>query len=98
MLRCRYYCGLWHPVVAEYVTLTHDGYAGQKALKTIMAIAQGCKLDMRRFADELDLADLADALNQSPPPAVIEVQKDGKFYRVVNRRWDDDERRVHQEN
>jgi len=98
MLRCRYYCGLWHPVVAEYVTLTHDGYAGQKALKTIMAIAQGCGLDMRRFADELDLADLADALNQSPPPAVIEVQKDGKFYRVVNRRWDDDERRVHQEN
>lgn len=87
MLKVRYYGGLSDPVVSEYVTLLHDGYAGRKAAKTIAEITSRCGVSMAQFGADSTLQELADALNDSPAPEAIEYRRDGKFYRVLNRKW-----------
>lgn len=91
MIKVRYYGLLSDPVISEYITLLHDGYAGRKALKTITTITDHCGVSMAQFGPDSTLDDLADALNDAPPPASIEYRRDGQFHRVLNRKWQQEE-------
>ena len=82
MLKVTYYGALSDTPVSEYFCVTHDGYAGQKA-RTLLAIiankAGGHVME--------NLSETALLLNDSTPPSEIEYKKDGKYYRVIDRRW-----------
>lgn len=84
MLCVSYYGALSDPSVTEYFPLTHDGYAGQKAVGQIVKIAQSAGATF----DGGDLLEKwADRLNESRPPKHISYQRDGKYYRILTRDW-----------
>lgn len=85
MLKVTYYGGLSDTPVSEYLTVAHDGYPGQKSrtLLAILANKSGVKLN---YADS-DLIDTANLLNTGIPPKEVEYKKDGKYFRVIDRRW-----------
>ena len=87
MLAVTYYGALSDRPITEYLTVTHDGYAGQKA-RTLLA-----NLVMMSEAGDVmrneTLDDVAHGLNQARPPMAIKFKKDGKFFRVTRRDWDE---------
>ena len=87
MLRCTYYGLLSDKPVTEYFCVTHTGYAGDKAARAVGAIAY--RAGVGDIVD-IDLLDAATALTAGTPPASIEYKKDGNFYRVLDRIWQDD--------
>lgn len=84
MLAVSYYGGLSDPSVVEYFPITHEGYAGQKALNAVVAIAERAGTI---FTGANTLEEWADRLNGGQCPAVIEYRRDGKYYRVIRRKW-----------
>jgi DNA repair protein RadD len=84
MLMVTYYGALSDKPVNEYLTVAHDGYAGQKARVRLATIASNAGSDILQLAN---LDDLASNLNGSTPPNLIKFKQDGKFYRVTERRW-----------
>jgi len=97
MILCSYYGALSDPTIREYLTVAHDGFAGLKARRTLRTIAEKCGSDMSQFDGDSTLSDLASVMSKETPPAEIEYRKDGNFYRIIDRVWNDDERRVHSE-
>lgn len=87
MLCVAYYGALSDPVVTEYLTVTHDGYAGQRAVAQLVKMAQKAGAS---FEGVDLLEDWAERLNKSRPPSHISYKKDGAYYRVLTRDWDDD--------
>ena len=79
-----YYGALSDKPVNEYLTVAHDGYAGQKARVRLATIASNAGSDILQLEN---LDDLASNLNGSTPPDLIKFKQDGKFYRVTERRW-----------
>jgi DNA repair protein RadD len=84
MLAVSYYGGLSDPSVVEYFPITHEGYAGQKALNAIVTIAGKADVNFIK-ADTLE--EWADRLNGGNCPRMIEYRRDGKYYRVIRRKW-----------
>lgn len=84
MLSVAYYGALSDPVVTEYLTVTHDGYAGQRAVTQLVKMAQKAGAS---FEGVDLLEDWADRLNKSKPPSHISYKKDGSYYRVLTRDW-----------
>ena len=72
------------PAITEYLTVLHDGYAGQKALATMVNIVANCGADLANIAP---LDDAVKIMNSARPPSLITYQRDGKFYRVLGRIW-----------
>ena len=90
MLACTYYGGLSDRPVTEYLPVLHEGYAGDKAMRNLLALAgyAGAHLaDAANLEGAEGLDAMAKAMNSSAPPAVIEYKLDGKFFRVIDRRW-----------
>lgn len=90
MLAVTYYGALSDRPVTEYLPILHDGYAGDKAMRGLVHLAEssGATLGDLMQQDPLDaLPMLAQAMSQSRPPASIEYRVDGKFHRVLNRTW-----------
>ena len=85
MLSVSYYGDMSDPVITEYLPVLHAGYAGQKAMQQLYATAERAGAVL---AGSQSLADMAQAMNQSTPPNLIEYKRDGKFFRVLTRRWD----------
>ena len=85
MLMVTYYGALSDKPVNEYLTVMHDGYAGQKARVSLVKIASNAGVHGVKLNDQLD--DVAFDLNKATPPALIKFRQDGKFYRVTDRRW-----------
>lgn len=83
MLQVSYYGGLTDPVVTEYMPVLHEGYAGEKARRQVISIA------VKSGATDLseDLTEMANAMNESTPPAILKFKRDGKFHRVIERIW-----------
>jgi DNA repair protein RadD len=94
MLSVTYYGGLSDPPITEYLPVLNGGYAGSKAARMLFFIAEKSKADLTECANftdtnnELDYAVIK--MNQSIHPSLIEYKKDGKFYRVVNRSWENE--------
>ena len=87
MLAVTYYGGLSDPPVTEYLPVTHEGYAGTKAINILVGMAQaGGMLDGGLV--DAGLEDMAHRMSHHVnPPKTIEFRKDGKFFRVIKRNW-----------
>jgi DNA repair protein RadD len=85
MLMVTYYGALSDKPVNEYLTVMHDGYAGQKARVSLVKIASNAGVHGVTLDNQLD--DVAFDLNKATPPSLIKFRQDGKFYRVTDRRW-----------
>jgi DNA repair protein RadD len=85
MLMVTYYGALSDKPVNEYLTVMHDGYAGQKARALFANISNHCGSDADMH--HADLTRAAMEMNECAPPGVIKFRQDGKFYRVTDRRW-----------
>ena len=87
MLAVTYYGTLSDPPVTEYLPITHEGYAGTKAINMLIGMAQsGGMMDGGLATDSLD--SMAHRMSHhAKPPSRIEYRKDGKFHRVTKRSW-----------
>jgi len=95
MLKVNYYGKrLSDPVVSEYLCVLHMGYAGEKALRLLaqMVKQSGMHHDGLTLDDDLDA--VADYMNHGTPPTFIEYDRDGKFFRVTKREWNDEMERA----
>ena len=93
MLACTYYGALSDKPVTEYLPILHDGYAGQKSMRQLinMASSSGAHLaEAATLRGEEGLTYIAKQMNESQYPAMIEYRIDGKFARIIKRRWTDD--------
>lgn len=72
--------------VTEYLPILHDGYAGEKSRRQLLTIATNAGLSPTDLPDDLEGA--ARVLSSAVPPREIEYRRDGKFHRVIKRRWD----------
>ena len=88
MLTVRYYGELADRPVMEYLTVAHSGYSGDKARRLLLTIAQKAGVDASGFGDTT-LEAAAEELNKCRHPSVITYKQEGKFYRVFNRVWQD---------
>ena len=90
MLAVTYYGALSDKPVTEYLPILHDGYAGDKAMRGLIHIAEtsGAALGDLVQRDPVDALPLiAIAMSESKPPASIKYRMDGKFHRVLSRQW-----------
>lgn len=73
--------------VREYLTVLHDGFAGQRAQRTLLGIIA----DARATLPDCDtLEEAARELNKLPAPSRIVYKVENKFHRVMTREWDHD--------
>jgi hypothetical protein len=90
MVSITYYGGLSDIPITEYLPILHSGFAGEKALGTLYYIANKAQTVLNQINEvaESDAVDYVVAqMNQGFPPVSIEYKRDGKFYRVVSRKW-----------
>ena len=85
MLSLTYYGGLSDPPVTEYLSIMHDGYAGQKSRRLLADIAYKSKSKLTYLM--LDLHDMARILTEGQPPSAIEFKREGKFFSIIRRMW-----------
>jgi DNA repair protein RadD len=89
MLAVTYYGGLSDPPITEYFPVTHEGYAGQKAVTQIAHIAmQGGMVAGGLATQSLEVM-VHNLSHHTNCPRLIEYRKDGKFFRVTKRTWND---------
>mgnify|MGYP001374651903 CR=1 FL=1 len=90
MLKVDYYgVKLSDPVVSEYLCVLHVGYAGEKALRQLAYMVKKSGMHHDGLTLEDDLDQVADYMNHGTPPTWIEFQRDGRFFQVQKREWDD---------
>ena len=87
MLAVTYYGGLSDAPITEYFVIFHEGYAGQMALQKLVAIARSANCVNAVLYAKQDIA--IEMNKQSTPPSMIEFRKDGKFFKVTRRKWND---------
>ncbi|CAB4161102.1 SSL2 DNA or RNA helicases of superfamily II [uncultured Caudovirales phage] len=87
MLAVSYYGRLSDPAVTEYFPILHVGYAGQKAMQEVIKIADKAKIV---GMDVNNLRSLALQLSCGQHPRLLSYKKEGKFFRVITRDWDED--------
>lgn len=78
--------------VTEYFPITHDGYAGDRAITTLHNMLKSSGYEDWHL-EPVNLSDMeysAGMLNCVKPPFEIHYKKDGKFYRVLRRIWSND--------
>jgi hypothetical protein len=86
MLACTYYGELSDPPITEYFPLLNGGYAGDKSLRQLHSISLNAGTQM---IDTFDMELAAYAMNNGIPPIEIEYKKDGKYFRVIKRSWNE---------
>jgi DNA repair protein RadD len=87
MIALDYYGDLSDPVVTEYFTIGYEGYAGQRAADALYSIAISSGVSVVRHKEELK--EIAESLQLVNNPSIIKYKKDGRFFRVINREWED---------
>jgi DNA repair protein RadD len=88
MLAVTYYGNLSDPSVTEYLPVMHEGFAGQKAMRQLVKMERSSGAAITgTIADPDFLEEAALEMNAAQHPSVVEFKKDGKFYRVLDRRW-----------
>jgi len=86
MLAVSYYGRLSDPAVTEYFPVLHEGYAGQRAMKEVIKIADRAKIVGMNVDN---LSSLAAQLTNGNAPKSIQYKKDGKFFRVLQKEWNE---------
>ena len=90
MLSCTYYGSLSDKPITEYLPVLHGGYAGQKAMRQLLGMANSSGANLAEAAHlegSAGLDYIAVQMSNSKPPTSIEYRMDGKFYRVLKRSW-----------
>lgn len=90
MLAVTYYGALSDAPVTEYLPILHEGYAGDKAMRGLVHIAERSRASIGSLlqGDPSEaLPALAIEMSASVPPSSIEYRKEGKFHRVLSRKW-----------
>lgn len=77
MIKITYYGVLSDKPVTEYLTVTHDGWAGDRARKLLVTLAKN--------QYDSDIETVCDRMNMMPHPKVIEYQMNGKFAKILGR-------------
>jgi DNA repair protein RadD len=85
MIAVDYYGGISDPVITEYFTILHEGYAGSAAMQKLASIANRC--GAVTAMQESKLTDICAALQVGRKPRQISYKKDGKYYRVMRREF-----------
>lgn len=86
-LRVRYYGGLTE-TIDEYLTIAHEGYAGDKARRKLAHIAAAAGASPG-VSLAYDLDEIAREMNATQPPAVVRYTQTGKFAEILKREWTD---------
>ena len=84
MLAVSYYGRLSDPAVTEYFPVLHEGYAGQRAMKEVIKIADKARIVGMNVDN---LSSLAAQLSKGAHPLQVTYKKDGKFFRVLKKEW-----------
>lgn len=84
-LRVRYYGGMTE-TVDEYLTIAHEGYAGDKARRKLAHIATAAGASPG-VSLAYDLDDIARTMNAAQPPAVVHYTQTGRFAEILKRVW-----------
>jgi len=84
MLTVTYYGALSDPHIKEYLTVAHEGYAGQKAVATLGIIASNAGAQLKQG---ITLDGTAAVMNAAKPPKVLRYRKDGKYHQILGREW-----------
>jgi DNA repair protein RadD len=87
MLAVTYYGSLSDAPITEYLPIAHEGYAGQSAVQKLITIAERAQI-VRGGLNVPTMIEMAQNLNNSTPPSMIEYRKDGKFFKVTRRKWE----------
>lgn len=88
MLMVSYYGGLSDPPINEYICINHEGYAGQKAARLLAEISRHAGVDSTQLHLPTTGA-IADMMTAAKPPRQIEYKRDGKFFNVIRRTWNE---------
>jgi len=86
MLAVTYYGGLSDPPITEYLPILHEGYAGQKAMGLLVSIANSASI-VSGGLNVPTMIDMVQNMNNARPPKLIKYRKDGKFFKVLERKW-----------
>jgi DNA repair protein RadD len=86
MLAVTYYGGLSDPPITEYLPILHEGYAGQKAMGLLVSIANSASI-VSGGLNVPTMIDMVQNMNNATPPKLIKYRKDGKFFKVLERKW-----------
>jgi len=84
MLTVTYYGALSDPHIKEYLTVAHEGYAGQKAVATLGIIASNAGAQLKQG---ITLDGTAAVMNAAKPPKMLRYKKDGKYHQILGREW-----------
>lgn len=88
MLTITYYGCLSDQPVTEYLTVLHDGYAGQKAWSKIAGIGNQISTHLPPgLLVDGDLDAVCAAFNKAPHPSEIRYTTEGKFHAITRRTW-----------
>ena len=94
MLRVSYYGGISDPIVTEYLTVLHEGYAGEKALRLLRSFfaKQGISMVGDAVINDLvsnhrasHIAEICEKKLWKPDS--ISYLREGKFFKVMDRTW-----------
>jgi len=87
MVKVQYYSKiLADPIIAEYFPIQHEGYAGNMAVSKLASIAIKSEIDVK-FLNTSNLEDICYIMNKGKPPNEIFYKREGKYYKVVQRKW-----------
>jgi DNA repair protein RadD len=88
MLAVTYYGSLSDAPITEYLPIAHEGYAGQVALQKLITIAERSQV-VSGGLNVPTMIEMVQNMNNATPPSMIEFRKDGKFFKVTRRKWND---------
>lgn len=74
--------------ITEYLLVYHPGWVGQDANRTLKRMAVKT-IGMPALASCMTITEVAKAMNKSKSPSIIEYKKDGKYPKILDRRWHD---------
>ena len=85
MIKVKYYGGLSDPVITEYFPITHGGSVERRAYEQLQSVALNAGL--KGAPTGRTMKGLADWFNTGTHPQIVRYTKNGKFYEVKNRLW-----------
>jgi DNA repair protein RadD len=87
MVAVTYYGQNLTDATTEYFCLLHGGYPAQKAMQKLATLARNVGVSIH---NPYDLDEVINTMNNVSAPVAIKRKKDGKFYRITARYFNDE--------
>lgn len=85
MIKVTYYGVFSDAPITEYLCVKHEGYAGIRGLQILAKLSKSANVPLPPSGD---IDEVCDLFNEAKFPSMIEYKVDGKYHRVINRRFD----------